>query len=356
MGSQITNKFIGRKQVNTLLLNESSASQSIIRLSKRSLIELQKIDLKNMDEFSDRQYTKANTNTNSITLNSSINPSVLKPIRKNMRVVGIDVSNIKIGETETGTLHAFRGSIVYKENNVFKLIRCGPLIFHLNDMATENNYFSEVDSLKNSFTLSKLRNIFERNLQLVAAKHFKNSILLLDGSLTAGSPDNHLYLLKDVLETARYRNNIVIAISKSSKLSLNGRNITYLVKEYEKPCFINIDPHFRSLFHSYPIHLMGWILVAKLSNDAIAFRIDIDKVTPSSSIKNSLGLLMHNELLKTGYPETLRIAHIQSILNETEIIAIHSFLARKYNFQEPVTFNLRKLLFGPFSSGCETIQ
>ena len=122
MDSQITNKSIGRKQVNALLLNESSVSQSIIKLSKRSLIGLQKIDLKNIYNFSDRQYENVNTNINSLTLDSSINPTVIQPIRKNMRVVGIDVSNIKIGETETGSLHAFRGSIVYKENNFFKRI------------------------------------------------------------------------------------------------------------------------------------------------------------------------------------------------------------------------------------------
>ena len=87
MSSQTTNKFIGRKQLDTVL-NESSFSQSIIKLSKRSLIELQKIDLKNVYELSESQYVKAHPNTNiSITLNSSISPTVLKPIRKNMRVV-----------------------------------------------------------------------------------------------------------------------------------------------------------------------------------------------------------------------------------------------------------------------------
>ncbi len=69
-----------------------------------------------------------------------------------------------------------------------------------------------------------------------------------------------------------------------------------------------------------------------------------------------MGLLLANELLEGGYPETLRLAHILSVFTEGEDLAIQSFLKKKYSFRIPAKFNLRRALFGPFGSGVDVMS
>ncbi|MGC8849529.1 MAG: hypothetical protein ACP5QI_03555, partial [Candidatus Bathyarchaeia archaeon] len=287
-------------------------------------------------------------------MEGDVSPTILKPIRESKCIVGIDVSNAKTGETENGAIYAFRGSIVWKGDEGYKFIRCGPLVFHLQ----ENSTVGSIPEGEHGSTpmLSKLRNIFERSLQFNAARSFNGAIILLDGSLTAGTPDNPSRLLLELLEKSRENANTIIAISKSTKLIVDGRNIASLIRDERRPCFISVDHYVKPLFPEHPVQLMGQVLVAKLAEGGFPFRVDVDRMAPISDPKTSLGILIGNELLEDGYPETLRLAHILSRFTESEIIAINSFLTSKYGLKTVLKFDLRKALFGPFGSGGESIR
>ena len=54
-----------------------------------------------------------------------LTPSMQSP------VAAVDVSSLKIGETETGVLAAIRGAVVWRSGQGYQYVRCGPLAFHL---------------------------------------------------------------------------------------------------------------------------------------------------------------------------------------------------------------------------------
>lgn len=350
-----TQEIIGKGEISSLLFQpESIIPNSLLELSLKSLNSIQGINLKRDGDGiePEESYPYRQKILRIHIETEGQEPTLLEPLKEQTSIVGIDVSNTKVGETDNGTIYAFRGSIVWRDKESYKFIRCGPLIFHLQEA-----FLTELHLQKESGKtpiLSRLRNIFERNLQLAATKSFRNVILLLDGSLTAGTPDNPSRLLLELLEESRKNRNTVIAISKSTKLVINGKNITSLIKGLRKPCFISIDPYVKSLFPTHPVHLMGKVFVAKLAKDGFPFRVDIDRMAPIQNPKTSLGLLLGNELLEGGYPETLRLAHILSKFTESEALAINGFLAGKYRLRLSMRFDLRKALFGPFSSGVET--
>lgn len=350
-----TQEIICKGEISSLLFHpENIIPDSLIELSVNSLNSIQEINVLGdgesigRGEDRPREIHRIHVNTR-----NHVNPIILEPIREPKRVVGIDVSNAKTGETENGIIYALRGSIVWKDDDSYRFIRCGPLIFHLQEAPMEPHLQEEHGKTP---ILSRLRNMFERSLQLNAARSFRDSIILLDGSLTAGTPDNPSRHLSELLEKSRKNENTIIAISKSTKLLVNGINISSLIKEERRPCFIDVDRYVRQLFPEHPVQLMGQVLVAKLAEEGFPFRVDVDKRAPIPDPKTSLGILLGNEILEEGYPETLRLAHILSKFTESEVIAINSFLTGKYGLKIPLKFDLRKALFGPFSSGGEAIQ
>ena len=64
---------------------------------------------------------------------STIKTIPLEPTVEERPVVAVDVSSIRIGETETGVLCAIRGAIVWKEKNRYKYQRLGPFPFHITE-------------------------------------------------------------------------------------------------------------------------------------------------------------------------------------------------------------------------------
>ncbi|TRO50594.1 hypothetical protein E2P63_05990, partial [Candidatus Bathyarchaeota archaeon] len=57
----------------------------------------------------------------------------LEPTPEKKPVVAVDVSSIRIGETETGELCAIRGAIVWKEKTRYRYQRIGPFPFHITE-------------------------------------------------------------------------------------------------------------------------------------------------------------------------------------------------------------------------------
>jgi len=124
-------------------------------------------------------------------------------------VAAVDVSSLKVGETETGVLVAIRGAIVWKSDQGYQYVRCGPLTFHLTH-GTDEESPTGLSALGPShmFTeraISRLRNVLERWIQKQICVSFRDAIVLFDGSLTVGTPDNPTAYLARILDLARDR-------------------------------------------------------------------------------------------------------------------------------------------------------
>jgi len=289
-----------------------------------------------------------------------LQPIQLKPKPEKTIVAAIDTSNMKIGETTTGILVAIRGATVWKQDRKYRYLRLGPFIFHIteenkNQICTtlQNAYLNTLDEPNHQSAPNlqqiptRLASILERWFQTMLTKTMTHSIILFDGSLTSGTPDTPTALLKEVLENARKRGNIVLAFSKMTTLRVNGHLITEALPNHEPPYLLETD----GLRTKPPTVLLGDVYVAKLTNGNCAFRLDIDKHLPIEQKIKAVETLLANDLFTQSYPETLRLAHILCTFTANEVIAMQHFLAKRHRLKIVNRPDMHRLLFGPFGKG-----
>jgi hypothetical protein len=258
----------------------------------------------------------------------------LHPIPSNRPVAAVDVSTIKLGELADGALCAVRGAIVLLLEKRYRYVRYGPLVFSIgyNSLAASEAFanlglspFSgepNVDSL-----LKRVRNVLERWLQFNVSSSINEGFVLLDGSLTAGTPDNPAKDLERILETARRAGSIVIGISKKTKLRVNDRSLGELLENELDPCILDVDGQITEQFPPYPVQFLGRVFVGKLARFGFPFRIDVDRDMPTPESLIGLGELTGTDIVDQGYPETLRMAHILSTFTATDVLAMQAYAA-----------------------------
>jgi hypothetical protein len=274
---------------------------------------------------------------------------------------------MKIGETDFGVLCAIRAALVWKQRRQYRYMRLGPFPFHI----TEENK-REVYSLFRRYSFleqptqhdlstgspdlvhapTRLGALLERWLQMSLAAQTRNSLILWDGSLTAGTKDAPVAVMARLLETARKNSNTILAFTKITRLRLLGRRLTDYILKCRPPCLLEMDGYSMTLSHT--VRLLGKIFVAKLDAGSCAFRLDIDRKLPRERALEAVQRLIGNDIVAQSYPETLRLAHIHSTFTANEVIGIQRFLARTHQLKIVTRPNVRKLLFGPFGKGPES--
>jgi hypothetical protein len=286
----------------------------------------------------------------------------LEPTTREFPVVGIDVSSINVGETEHGMIGALRGAVVWRGEDRYSYLRCGPLMFHLGATTAAELFgylgFTNFDGANVTLGLTarlliRLRNLFERWLQENAGAAFRDALVLIDGSLTTGTPDNPARNLIRMLKIAKDRGNRVMAFSKKTGLTIEGKPVTNLAESGVAPCLLDIDQCVREQFPTHPILLLGHVYVGKFTKGGYAFRVDIDAELSEKEAVDAARGLLKSDLLEQGYPETLRLAHIYSTFTAPEVVAMQRYVASTYGPQIVSRLNIRRSLFGPFGTGRE---
>lgn len=282
--------------------------------------------------------------------------SQINSVRDPIPIVACDASSVKIGETETGMIFAIRAVAVWRQTTRIFYNRWGPLLFHVPNSEDASRYQEDEPrsfgglSLKTLRVLTRLRNHVERWVQEVLSESLKDGILLIDGSLTAGTPDNPAARVNKILAAARSNNSIVIGISKATQLTIAGKNILGFSNEQDPPHLIDITPLVEGEYPAYPVRFLGRVYVAKLSSDGFLFRTDIDRESTQEQIQFAIERLAGTDAIFHGYPETLRIAHIFSTFTANEILAIQRFVASNHHITLQSRPSLRRSLFGPFGT------
>ncbi|MEM3578400.1 MAG: DNA double-strand break repair nuclease NurA [Candidatus Bathyarchaeia archaeon] len=338
---------------------ETTLPQRLLELSIHSLKHIQSKQIQ-LNPQATPQDGKIDTQLQVPNLNLKPTIMQIKPKTQETLVAAIDTSSIKIGETKTGILIAIRGATIWKQNKRYRYIRLGPFIFHI----TEENKTEVYDALQSAYLgqqriqnhqyapnmvqmPTRLAALLERWLQLATAKTMTNSLILLDGSLTAGTPDTPASVMREILESARKTGNAVLAFSKMTTMRLNGNLITDVLPNVTPPFLLELS----GLRAKPPLISLGDIYVARLSNGNCAFRLDIDRELPSQEKVEAVERLVGNDLLVQGYPETLRLAHILCTFTANEVIAMQHFITRRYGLKIINRPDMHKLLFGPFGKG-----
>jgi len=286
----------------------------------------------------------------------------VQPLLEEVPVAAVDVSSIKVGETEEGTLIAVRPAIVWKTQLKYRYLRLGPFLFHITE-ENKSHVFNllrkyhfdssdEVSAPDFARLQTRITSIFERWTQMNLCIASSNSLILLDGSLNAGTSDTPESAISKLLRTARTRVNTVLAFSKFSRLHFNGHSLTDVTRKHDPPCLVRInglwEPHVGSF------RLLGDVYVARLGEGAVSFRLDVDKELQQSQAVTAVQRLLGNDLVYQGYPETLRLAHIYSTFTASEVIGMQRYLVQQRGLRILVKPNLRRLLFGPFGKGPES--
>jgi hypothetical protein len=267
---------------------------------------------------------------------------------------------MKIGETNRGIVIAIRGANVWKQHRRYRYMRFGPFIFHF----TEENKKQVYETLERTYFSSphehchqgaptffqmptRIASLLERWLQTMAAKTMNNGLILFDGSLTAGTAETPTHRMKEILDTARKGDNVVLAFSKMTTLRVNGHLITDSLPEHKPPYLLETE----GLKFKPPIVLLGEVYVARLTKGNLAFRLDIDKeVRPEPRIE-AVERLLGNDLFADSYPETLRLAHILCTFTANEVLAMQHFVTRRFGLQIINRPDMHRLLFGLFGKG-----
>ncbi len=284
----------------------------------------------------------------------------LEPVPSSRPVVAVDTSTIKLGELADGSLCALRGAVVILENTKYKYVRYGPLVFSLgyDGFAAARNFadlglppYSGEPNLDN--LLKRIRNMLERWLQFNVSSSITNGFVLIDGSLTAGTPDNPSRELERILETARRSESVVIAISKKTKLRINNESLTELLEDESEPCLLDVDKEITDQFPPYPVRFLGRVFVGKLARFGFPFRIDVDRKIPAAVTVKEFCQLTGTDIVDQGYPETLRMAHILATFTASDVLAMQAFAAARFGVQLMPKIALRRSLFGPFGTAWE---
>jgi hypothetical protein len=311
-------------------------------------------------ELNVTEYDGAEASTLSLGATDGDRVITLNPISTDRTVVAVDTSTIKLGELADSALCAVRGAVVVLENKRYRYVTYGPLVFSIgyNNLAASQDFASlglppfsgepNVDSL-----LKRIRNVLERWLQFNVSSSIPDGFVLLDGSLTAGTPDNPSKELERILETARRAGSTVIAISKKTKLRINNQSLTDLLENRLEPCILEVDEQVTDQFPPYPVRFLGRVFVGKLAKSGFPFRIDVDRQISKPETLDGFCELIGTDIVDQGYPETLRMAHILSTFTATDVLAMQAFAAARFGVQLIPKLALRRSLFGPFGTAWE---
>jgi len=292
-----------------------------------------------------------------------LNTIQLKPSREETPVTAIDVSSIRIGETDTGIIIAIRAAIIWKKQRKYNYLRIGPFPFHITEENKQEiynlfrQYSLDTAPMSKAYAPSLLNmqthmtTLLERWLQQSIAQQTRDSLILLDGSLTAGTSDTPTTIMAQLLATARNRLNTILAFTKTTRLRLQGHRLTDLIHKAKAPCLLEMSGYPTAT--AYSVQFLGNIYVAKLTQGNCSFRLDIDQQLPQAQAVEAVQRLLANDRLSESYPETLRLAHIYSTFTANEVLAIQRLLAHTHGIRTVTRPNIRRLLFGPYGKGPE---
>jgi hypothetical protein len=280
----------------------------------------------------------------------------LTPDSRKTPIVAIDVSSIRLGETQAGTLIAVRGAVVWKQFGRYRYLRLGPFPFHITKRNEKEvrcllHLYRQSERIQENvvpnalFVQAKLTTLLERWIQASVSHTNHDSIILWDGSLIAGTPATSIQTMGRLLKRARDNGNNVLAFSKMTRLLFLGRRLTDFVAGHPSPCLLRMQ--------DYPTHLgsmrlMGSVYVAKLTGKSCAFRLDADRNLTHPEVVEAVQKLLGNDLISQSYPDTLRLAHIMSTFTAIEVLGMQRCIAKQTGVEIVARPSIRRVLFGPF--------
>jgi len=267
--------------------------------------------------------------------------TTIRPIKENALVAAIDSSSIKIAETEEGSLYGIKCGIALAfAGRALMHFKIGPVLFYLSENTIRDSELedrlSKLVLMDDGFAKRLVRVRAERAVQKELASHFTNSIILVDGSLKASVFEDRERSIGKIAESCVLRKNMMIGISKGTRLKVLERAAVPLTK-VPGPAYIEVDMIIKSLIRN----TVGSNSMVKFEKNSPVLRADI-----VGDRAESLGMLLGNDPVAGGYPETLRLAHYISTFTSTEMTCLRSHVLNSYDVIELAADDIRSMLLG----------
>ena len=269
--------------------------------------------------------------------------TTIRPIKENALVAAIDSSSIKLAETEDGSLYGIKcGVATAYAGHTLMHFKIGPGLFYLSEKTVHESELEERLSrlvlLDDDLAKRLIRVRVERAVQKEIATNFTNSIILVDGSLKASIFEERDCRISKISESSVLRKNMLIGISKSTKLKALDRAAAPLTK-VPGPAYIEVEDIIKSLIRN----TIGSNLMVKMEKGTNSPVLRADMV---GDVRQSLGMLLGNDVVAGGYPETLRLAHHISTFTSTEVTCLRSHILNNYDVTELAAEDIRRTLLG----------
>lgn len=230
-------------------------------------------------------------------------------------IVGLDATALTLGECESGSIVAVRAAMVSKMRSTkYRAKRFGPMPFlipFINDEAHSQDPMS----------------ILEACIKDYVSGNVSNSIILWDG---------RLQLMDDFvegLECARRNGNVIIALSKEA--------ISHYHPLYEK--IGEVDCPFVAILSD---DRSKSVVAARLETEGLVLKAEYFPSKGHEKIAKDFARIVGNDLLGSGYPETLRLAHILCKFSATEVICLRQAILDKTRINVRRKNDARKIIFG----------
>ncbi|WP_148680911.1 DNA double-strand break repair nuclease NurA [Candidatus Nitrososphaera gargensis] len=270
--------------------------------------------------------------------------TTIRPIKENALVAAIDSSSVKLAETEEGSLYAIKcGIATAYAGRALMHFKIGPVLFYLSESTIRDSdledRLAKLVLLDDDFAKRLIRVRAERAVQKELASHFTNSIILVDGSLKASVFEDRERSLGKIAESCVLRKNMMIGISKGTRLKVLERAAAPLTK-VPGPAYIEVDMIIKGLIRN----TVGSNSMVKLEKNSPILRADI-----VGNRTEALGMLLGNDPVAGGYPETLRLAHYISTFTSTDMTCLRSHVLNSYDVTELAADDIRSMLLGSIS-------
>ncbi|MCS7125420.1 MAG: DNA double-strand break repair nuclease NurA [Aigarchaeota archaeon] len=274
--------------------------------------------------------------------------------REPRKVIAIDTSSIKIAESARGVVISVKGAIVIRDLDKSTIVKTvGPFIFYITRKNSKKVFGEYSELLKSTnrydfylYAQKILTELLEKRLQEYTVEKYKDSIILFDGSLTTTTFNCFLDSIEKILKKTLENKNEILAFSKTSFLQISGEPLQIIHSEKNPPYIIDLT---KALEYSNlgRIRVYGRVYLARLVEGSLGYRVDAYLQNEASTV---FGLLLKNDPLIYGYPETLILAHDYSTFTKLDTITLQTML-KKMNVELLYPESVRDILFNPLDGG-----
>nr|AIF16470.1 hypothetical protein [uncultured marine thaumarchaeote KM3_74_C10] len=273
---------------------------------------------------------------------------------KTKLVVGLDSSCIRLAQADDGAFYSVKiAAIGACGSELSGYLVIGPLLMYIDETNAKTLIKETVAPGLPAAILVNNNNLLERLIRVISERvvthalvsSLEESLILIDGCLRPSLMEPIVASISAISRTARERGNEIIGISKGTQIRILANYIDRLCSSSTAPSFVEIPKQKASLSQ----RITERIFAVRFSRAPIAFRVDIP-FNAGRSERRILSEIVHNDDLSSGYPQTLRLAHHNSLFARSEIMSLRTCMRRDFGVKPQPSQPIRPTALGCLAS------